>query len=169
MKLNELKPVKGSRAKKIRRGRGNASKGTYCGRGMKGQTARAGGRRRPGFEGGQTPLYMRMPKLGGFRNPTRVEYSIVNVGTLNETFKDGDTVDLKALLKKRVLRTNKKPVKILGNGELKIALTVKADKVTKSAEEKITKAKGKIDTPKAEEPVKKAPKKKVEETPKTTD
>lgn len=167
MKLNELKPKKGSRPKRTRVGRGNASKGTYSGRGMNGQTARSGGKRRPGFEGGQTPLYMRMPKLGGFRNPCRVEYVPVNVGTLNDTFKDGDTVDMEALVKKRILRSDKRPVKILGNGELKIALTVKFDKLTKSAIKKITAAKGKVEQAgsKADDP--KAPKKKPAKEEKT--
>ena len=146
MKINTLKPNTGSTKKKIRRGRGNASKGTYAGRGMKGQTARAGGRRRPGFAGGQTPLYMRMPKLAGFKNPCRVEYTPVNVGVLEKAFIAGDTVTKEALLEKRVIRSGKSPIKILGNGELTIALTVKVDKVSKVAEEKIMKAKGKVDT-----------------------
>jgi len=145
MKINTIKPGVGSTTKKIRRGRGNASKGTYAGRGMKGQTARAGGRRRPGFSGGQTPLYMRMPKLGGFKNPCRVEYSVVNISTLEKNFSTGETVTKESLIEKRVIRSAKNPIKVLGNGELNIALTVKVDKISKVAEEKITKAKGKID------------------------
>ncbi len=148
MKLHELKPATKSRKSKKRVGRGNGSgKGTYCGRGMNGQTARAGGRRRPGFEGGQTPLYMRMPKLGGFKNPTRIEYLPINVGVLNDNFKADETVNLETLAKKRIIRSTKKPVKVLGVGELKIALTVQVDKVSKVAAEKITKAGGKIETP----------------------
>ncbi len=155
MKLNELKPAKGSRKARIRVGRGNGSgQGTYCRRGMNGQTARAGGRRRPGFEGGQTPLYMRMPKLGGFKNPCRTEYLPINVATLNDIFKDGDTVTRETLAKKRVIRTTKKPVKILGMGEIKIKLSVQVDKVSKSAEEKITKAGGSVGAAKAEKAAK---------------
>jgi large subunit ribosomal protein L15 len=138
MKLNDLKPAPKSRKAKTRVGRGNGSKGTFCGKGMNGQTARAGGKRRPGFEGGQTPLYMRMPKLGGFKNPTRKEYTPINVGQLNDLFKAGDTVSHETL-------GLKDPVKILGMGELKIALTVKVDKVSKTAEEKITKAGGSVE------------------------
>lgn len=145
MKINTLKPHTGSSKKRLRVGRGNASKGTYSGRGMKGQSARAGGRRRPGFSGGQTPLYMRMPKLAGFTNPGRVEYSPVNVGTLEKTFKAGDIVTKETLLEKKILRNKKRPVKILGQGELTIALTIKVHKVSKSAEEKILNAKGKVE------------------------
>ena len=146
MKLHTLKSSEGARKSKQRVGRGDGSgRGTYSGRGMKGQTARAGGRRRPGFEGGQTPLHMRMPKLGGFKNPRRVEYAIVNVGTLEKFFSDGDTVNRETLVKKRVLRSSKMPVKVLGNGELTKALTVNVEKISKSAEDKITKAKGRIE------------------------
>ncbi|MBT5016401.1 50S ribosomal protein L15 [Candidatus Peregrinibacteria bacterium] len=148
MKLHELKPAPKSRKAKKRVGRGNGSGlGTYCGKGMNGQTARAGGRRRPGFEGGQTPLYMRMPKLGGFKNPCRKEYLPVNVSVLNDNFKANETVSLETLAAKRIIRSTKRPVKILGVGELKIALTIQVDKVSKTAAEKITKAGGKIEQP----------------------
>jgi large subunit ribosomal protein L15 len=146
MKQNTVQAQKGSTKARTRRGRGDGSgKGTFSGRGMNGQSARAGGRVRPGFSGGQTPLYMRMPKLGGFKNPNRVEYAVINVGTLEKNFAAGDTVSKETLIEKRILRSGNKPVKVLGNGELKIALTVKVNKVTKSAEAKITKAKGKIE------------------------
>lgn len=144
MKINDLKPAKNSRKAKMRVGRGNGSKGTYCGRGGKGQTARTGGNIRPGFEGGQTPLYMRMPKLGGFKNPTRIEYLPINVGQLNDIFKNGETVSLETLSAKKLIKNTKKPVKLLGTGELKIALTVNLNKVSKAAEEKVTKAGGSI-------------------------
>lgn len=145
MQLHELKPKFGSRHRKIRVGRGDGSKrGTYSGRGGKGQTARTGGVRRPGFEGGQTPLIRRMPKLGGFKNVNRVEYAVVNVGDFEKHFKEGDTVNRETLQEKGLIRSSK-PIKILGNGELKISLNVKVEKVSASAKEKIEKAKGKID------------------------
>ena len=146
MKLHDLKPTPGATKARKRVGRGNASgTGTYAGRGMNGQSSRAGGKRRPGFAGGQTTLVKRMPKLGGFKNPRRIEYAIVNVGTLAEHFESGDTVDSKTLVDKRILRNTKKPVKILGNGDIDINLTVKVAKISKSAAEKITKAKGKVE------------------------
>jgi len=147
MKLNELKANTGRTKNRIRVGRGNGSgRGTYSGRGMNGQSARSGGKRKAGFEGGQTPLHMRMPKLGGFKNPNRVEYAVINVATLEAKFKSGDTVDTAALIEKRLLKNDKKPVKILGNGDLTIALNVKVNKVSKSASEKITKAKGTVES-----------------------
>jgi large subunit ribosomal protein L15 len=148
MKLNELKANPGSRKARKRVGRGNGSgAGTYSGRGMKGQSARSGGRRRPGFEGGQTPLYMRMPKLGGFKNPRRIEYATVNVGRLNETFKEGETVNNETLAAKNLIPNAKQKIKILGDGELTLKLTVKADKISKTAQEKIEKAKGTVELP----------------------
>ena len=144
MKLHDLKPKIGSRRKKMRVGRGNGMrKGTYSGRGGKGQTARTGGVRRPGFEGGQTPLIRRMPKLGGFRNINRVEYAVVNVGDFAKLFKEGDTVDRSALARKGLVRSSK-PIKILGNGELKIGLTVMGTKVSASARKKIEAANGHV-------------------------
>lgn len=144
MKLHELKPKPGSRKKSIRVGRGDGShRGTYSGRGGKGQTARTGGVRRPGFEGGQTPLVRRMPKLGGFKNPNRIDYAVVNIGDLGSVFKEGDTVD-GALLKEKGLVRSSKAIKVLGEGEIKIALTLKGLKVSASAKEKIEAAKGKI-------------------------
>ncbi len=144
MKLHELKPKHGSRRHKVRVGRGNGSrKGTYSGRGGKGQTARTGGVRRPGFEGGQTPLIRRMPKLGGFKNINRVEYAVVNVGDFEKHFKEGDTVDRAALVQKGLLRSSK-PIKVLGNGKLGVALTVKVEKISASAKTKIEAAKGSV-------------------------
>jgi large subunit ribosomal protein L15 len=149
MKINELKAAPGARKKKTRIGRGNASgSGTYSGRGMNGQSARSGGRVRPGFEGGQTPLHMRMPKLGGFKNPNRVEHVAINVGRLNDRYENGDTVNMETLVAKRIIRSAKRPVKILGVGEVTIALTINVAKISKTAIEKITKAKGTIESPK---------------------
>lgn len=157
MDLLNLKSNKGARHRRKRVGRGNGSGvGTYSGRGMKGQNARSGGKRRPGFEGGQTPFIQKMPKYRGFKNPNTVNYQIVNVGQL-EVFDNDTTVDKKTLLNKGLISKIKEPVKILGDGDLSKKLTVKADKVSKSAEEKIKKAKGSVEGKKKE---KSGPKKK---------
>lgn len=143
MKVQNLKPNFGSKQKRKRVGRGGGSGiGNYCGRGGKGQTARTGGNRRPGFEGGQTPIYRRMPKLGGFKNPTRIEYTVFNVKTLAKYFQKGETVSLETLVEKKLLRSTKNPVKILGEGEINIPLTIQLQKISKSAVEKIIKAGG---------------------------
>ncbi len=145
MTLKELKPNATRITRKRRVGRGDGSgRGNYSGRGMKGQSSRSGGRRRPGFEGGQTPLIRRMPKIGGFTNPNRVEFQPVNVEKLN-IFNDKDTVDVNALYEKGLVSKKTQPVKILGNGSLEKALTVKVDRVSKSAAEKIAKAKGTVE------------------------
>lgn len=142
MSLLNLKPHP-SRAKKRKLlGRGNASgKGTYSGKGGKGQTARSGGSRRPGFEGGQMPYIKRMPKLSGFRNPNQVKFQVVNVSDLNK-FDDNSTIDIVALYEKNLISKKNKPVKILSTGDLTRKLTIKADRVSKAAQEKITKAGG---------------------------
>lgn len=142
MSLTVLKSNQGARHKSKRLGRGNGSgKGTYSGRGMKGQKARSGGNVRPGFEGGQTPFIMKMPKLKGFKNSNHVKYQVVNIKDL-ERFDNGTTVDITALVDKGLVAKKNLPVKILGDGEITKKLTVKVDKVSKSAEEKITKAGG---------------------------
>jgi len=144
MNLNSIKPKRGSVKSKKRFGRGNASgHGTFSGRGCKGQGQRKSGTVRPGFEGGQTPLIRRLPKLRGFTSPTRTEYQIVNVGDL-EKFKDGDEVNILALLEKKLIKRKEFPVKILGDGKLTKKLSVKAHKVSSSAKEKIVAAGGKI-------------------------
>lgn len=146
MKLNTLKPHPKAHGKKKRVGRGNGSgHGTYACRGIKGQSARAGGRRRPGFAGGQTPLYMRMPKLGGFKNINRVEYLAINIADLQDKFKDGETVDRQSLVEKGVIRSTKRPVKLLGMGEINVALIIKLDKISGSAKQKILNAKGQVE------------------------
>ncbi len=140
--LLDLKPNKGRVKKSKRLGRGNASgKGTYAGKGVKGQTARSGGKRRPGFEGGQTPFIRKMPKLKGFRNINQVTFQVVNVSALN-IYEDNDVVDIVSLYDKKLISSNSKPVKILGDGELTKKLEIKADKISQSAQEKITKASG---------------------------
>jgi large subunit ribosomal protein L15 len=141
MKLHELKPAPGSRHPKKRVGRGMASgHGKTSGRGQKGQKARSGGGVRPGFEGGQTPLYRRLPKRG-FKNPNRVEYAIINVETLNR-FEEGTVVTPELLLEQGVISNLKDGLKVLGDGELKVKLTVKAHKFSRTAQEKIAAAGG---------------------------
>ena len=145
MALHKLKKSKGVKAKR-RVGRGNGSgKGTYSTRGVKGQKARTGGTRRPGFEGGQTPLLRKMPKLKGFKNPTKVRYQVLNVHQL-EIFKTGTTVDKEALKKNNIIRSTEKPVKILSGGELTKKLTiVSIENVSVTAQKKIEKAGGTIE------------------------
>ncbi|MED5919979.1 50S ribosomal protein L15 [Streptococcus anginosus] len=140
MKLHELQPAAGSRKVRNRVGRGTSSgNGKTAGRGQKGQKARSGGKVRLGFEGGQTPLFRRMPKRG-FLNINRKEYAIVNLDQLN-VFEDGAEVTPVVLIEAGIVKAEKSGVKILGNGELTKKLTVKAAKFSKSAEEAIT-AKG---------------------------
>jgi large subunit ribosomal protein L15 len=142
--LSNLKPPRGSRHRKVRVGRGIGSKlGRTAGKGNKGQKSRKGYSRRPGFEGGQMPLRRRIPKRG-FHNPFRSEYAVVNVEMLN-AFEAGETVTPEALLARGMVRRERAPVKILGDGELKSALTVRAHKFSKSAGEKITRAGGKVE------------------------
>lgn len=141
-KLLSLKSNKGSRKKKKRVGRGNGSgHGTYSTRGMNGQNARTGGGTRVGFEGGQTPLYRKMPKLKGFLNPNYVKFQVVNVEKLN-VFNDNDEVDVQKLRDKGLISNVTQPLKILGTGDLKKKLTVKADSFSASAKEKIEKVEG---------------------------
>lgn len=145
MKLNELKPVEGAKHAKKRVGRGIGSGiGKTSGRGQKGQNARSGGGVRPGYEGGQTPLYKRLPKRG-FTNIHAHEYAIVNLGDINSLFEAGSVVDLEALKKVGLVKKEHEGVKILGNGELDKALTIKAAKFSKSAVEKISKAGGTVE------------------------
>lgn len=140
-----LKPHPGSRKKRKRVGRGNASgHGNYSCRGVKGQRSRTGSSKRLGFEGGQTPLIRRMPKLRGFKNPKRIFCQIVSLFRLEKHFKEGDLVNKKNLFEKKLIGSLKKPVKILGGGNLTKKLTVEAEKFSKSAQAKIEKAKGKI-------------------------
>lgn len=144
MKLHELKPVDGATQHGKRLGRGMSSgNGKTSGRGHKGQNARSGGGVRLGFEGGQTPLYKRLPKRG-FTNPFRKEYSIVNVNRLN-TYKKGATITPESLLEDRVIRKMRDGLKILGAGELSVALTVKAHKFSASAKKAIEDAGGTIE------------------------
>ncbi|CVK21141.1 MULTISPECIES: 50S ribosomal protein L15 [Sporomusa] len=144
MKLHELAPAPGSKKVRTRVGRGLGSGlGKTSGKGHKGQKARAGGGVRPGFEGGQKPLYLRLPKRG-FTNIFAKEYSEVNVAVLNR-FDNGTVVDLEALVEAGVIKKVLDGLRILGNGELNKALTVKANGFTKSAAEKIQAAGGSVE------------------------
>lgn len=143
MRLDELKPAEGSKFTRKRVGRGIGSgTGKTSGKGHKGQNARSGGGVRPGFEGGQMPLTRRVPKRG-FNNYFRKEYEIVNVNQLNE-FETNTVVDYDMLYAEGKIKEVKGAVglKVLGDGELKVALTVKANKFSKSAKEAIEKAGG---------------------------
>ena len=140
--LNTLKPNIGSRKKKLRKGRGIAAgQGASCGFGMRGQKSRSGRPTRPGFEGGQMPLYRRVPKLKHFEIINQKNFSIVNLSKLSG-FKDSEIVNLDSLVKKKVLFKPKFPLKILGNGEVKVKLKVQAHAFTKVAKEKIEAAGG---------------------------
>ena len=144
MKLHELSPAAGSAKDAYRKGRGPGSgNGKTAGKGHKGQNARSGGGVRPGFEGGQIPLYRKHPKRG-FNNKFAKVYTVVNVEQLN-VFEDGAVVDIEALMAKRIVRKVVDGVKILGNGELTRKLTVKATVFSASAKEKIEAAGGKIE------------------------
>lgn len=148
MELKDLKPAEGSRHSRKRVGRGNGSGyGKTAGRGLNGQKSRAGGGKRPGFEGGQTPLAMRLPKLPGFRNINRVEYLPVNVSRLEEKFEVGEVVNGESLKAKGIIKHEDALVKVLGDGELTKALTVSVDKVSASAKAKIEAAGGKVEEP----------------------
>ena len=145
MKIHELSPAEGSVKEGFRKGRGPGSgNGKTAGKGHKGQNARSGGGVRPGYEGGQTPLYKRLPKRG-FTNIHAHEYAIVNLGDINALFEAGSVVDLEALKKVGLVKKEHEGVKILGNGELDKALTIKAAKFSKSAVEKISKAGGTVE------------------------
>lgn len=141
MKPHHLKPAPGARTSRTRKGRGEAGgKGKTAGRGTKGTGAR--GTVPAGFEGGQMPLQRRLPKLPGFRPPNRVEYTTVNVAKLDASFADGDTVDPEALRARSLVRKGRAPVKILGDGDLSKALTVRAHAFSASARDKIASSGG---------------------------
>ena len=140
IKLHHLRPAAGSKSNKIRVGRGEGGKrGKTAGRGTKGTKAR--NTVRVGFEGGQMPLHMRLPKLKGFTNPFRVEYQVVNVGDIARLFPEGGAITVEDLVAKGAVRKNQL-VKVLGDGELTVAVQVTVDKFTGSAKEKIAAAGG---------------------------
>lgn len=144
MKLNELSPAVGSAKSAWRKGRGIGSgNGKTAGKGHKGQNARSGGGVRLGFEGGQLPLYMKLPKRG-FKNRFAKNYAIINVSTLDK-FNDGDTVNIEALMSAGIIKKPLCGLKVLGNGETKKKLTVEASVFSASAKEKIEAAGGKTE------------------------
>ena len=143
--LDKLKAPEGATKKKKRVGRGEASGwGKTSGRGHKGQKSRSGGGTKAGFEGGQMPLQRRLPKRG-FTNIFKSCYTILNVGKLGEVFKDGDVIDRDVLIEKGFAKKRSAPIKVLGFGDLKIALTVKAVAFSKTAKAKIEGAGGKVE------------------------
>ena len=144
MKLHELQPAEGSRKVRNRVGRGTSSgNGKTSGRGQKGQNSRSGGGVRLGFEGGQTPLFRRVPKRG-FTNINRKEFAIVNLDTLNR-FEDGTVVTPALLVETKVIKSEKSGIKVLGNGQVERKLTVKASKFSQAAKEAIEAAGGSIE------------------------
>ena len=148
MQLNDLRPAEGSRTNRKRIGRGNSSgHGTTAGRGQKGQLSRSGGGKGSGFEGGQTPLAMRLPKLPGFRNPRRIEFAPVNIARLDEKFEDGAVIDGAALKAAGIIKKEFQPVKVLAEGETSKKFTVRVDKVSAAAKAKIEAAGGSVELP----------------------
>jgi large subunit ribosomal protein L15 len=142
IKLHDLRPAPGAKTPKTRVGRGEGSKGKTAGRGTKGTGARKNVR--AGFEGGQMPLHMRLPKLKGFRNRFRTEYQVVNVGDLARLFPSGGTIGPEELAAAGAVRA-KQPVKVLGDGDLRgVTLTVSAHAFSGSARDKITAAGGSV-------------------------
>ena len=141
LKVHHLRPAPGAKTAKTRVGRGEGSKGKSAGRGTKGTGARYQVSAR--FEGGQTPLHMRLPKLRGFKNPFKVDYQVVNVATIGELFPDGGEVTVEALAARGAVRRDR-PVKVLGTGELTVPVSVTAHKFSGSAREKITAAGGTV-------------------------
>ena len=145
IKLESLQSNKGSRRKKMRKGRGIAAgQGASCGFGMRGQKSRSGRPTRPGFEGGQMPLYRRVPKLKHFPIVNQNNFTVINVSRLND-LKEGTTVNLDSLVKEGILTKPKNPLKILGNGKLEVKLTVQAAAFTISAKKKIEEVGGKCE------------------------
>ena len=148
MELKDLKPAEGSRKNRKRVGRGHAAgQGKTAGRGMNGQKSRSGGGKGAGFEGGQTPLARRLPKLPGFRNINHVEYLPVNVSRIEKYYEAGEVVDGESLVAKGIIKHSTDLVKVLGDGEITKAVTVKVDKVSASAKAKIEAAGGKVEEP----------------------
>ena len=145
VRQNSIAPAPGSRKDRKRVGRGDGSgKGTYSGRGSKGQKSRAGYKMRPGFEGGQLPLIKRLPRKRGFTNIFRIEYSTVSIGKLS-AFESGSEVDLEKMMAAGLVKSLRKPVKVLADGDIKHPLTVKANKFSASAKAKIEAAGGMVE------------------------
>ena len=144
MKQNELRPPIGAKHRRKRVGRGDGSgHGTYCGKGCKGQKARSGGGVRLGFEGGQLPLIKKLPQKRGFFNRFKKEYNVVNISKL-DAFPPGSEVNLEDLLRRGLIKSLKRPTKILGKGDIHHPLLVKANCFSASAEKKIVAAEGRV-------------------------
>ncbi len=143
LKVHHLRPAPGAKTAKTRVGRGEGSKGKSAGRGTKGTKARY--QVPAGFEGGQTPLHMRLPKLRGFKNPFRTEYQVVNLDRLGELFPEGGTVTVADLVAKGAVRKGEK-VKVLGTGDISVTVDVTVDKASASAKDKIESAGGSVTT-----------------------
>ena len=143
LKVHHLRPAPGSKTAKTRKGRGEASKGKTAGRGTKGSHAR--GQVSAAFEGGQTPLHMRLPKLRGFKSPNKVTYQVVNLAQIQELFPDGGAVTVDELVARGAVRKNK-PVKVLGNGDISVAVQVTVDAASATAKSKIEAAGGSVAT-----------------------
>ena len=139
LKVHHLRPAPGAHTPKTRKGRGEGSKGKTAGRGTKGTKAR--GTVPASFEGGQMPLHMRIPKLKGFKNPNKVDFQVVNVATITKLFPEGGDVTVSDLVAKGAVRSGQ-PVKVLGQGEISVAVTVTANKFSSSARDKIDAAGG---------------------------
>jgi large subunit ribosomal protein L15 len=139
LKLHHLRPAPGAKTARTRVGRGEASKGKTAGRGTKGTKARY--QVPAAFEGGQMPMHMRLPKLKGFKNPFKVEFQVVNLDRINDLFPEGGTVNVEDLVAKGAVRKGH-PVKVLGQGDISVAVQVTADKFSGSAKEKIAAAGG---------------------------
>lgn len=152
MSVKPIKPPKGAVKKKKIVGRGDsAGKGSTCGRGHKGQKSRSGGSVRPGFEGGQMPLYRRVARRGFSNYPFKIIYITVDIGNVEKKFNDGDTVNLETLKEKQLVKNKAVYVKILGNGEVTKKLTVEGLKISKTAKASVEKAGGTVIEPAADE------------------
>lgn len=143
LKVHHLRPAPGAKTAKTRKGRGEASKGKTAGRGTKGSKAR--NQIPAAFEGGQTPLHMRLPKLRGFKNPNKVTFQVVNLAQIQALFPDGGAVTVDELVAKGAVRKNQ-PVKVLGNGDITVAVQVSVDAASATAKSKIEAAGGSVTT-----------------------
>ena len=144
MRANDLKSPHGARHRRKRVGRGHGSQVKTGGRGQKGQSSRSGGTKAPGFEGGQTPWYRRLPKFRGFKNPFRTEYQVVNLDRLAELFPKGGAVSVADLVAKGAVRSGR-PVKVLGTGDLgSVKIDITVERASASAKEKIEAAGGTV-------------------------
>ncbi len=143
LKVHHLRPAPGAKTAKTRKGRGEASKGQTAGRGTKGSHAR--GQVSAAFEGGQTPLHMRLPKLRGFKSPNKVTYQVVNLAQIQTLFPEGGEVTVEELVARGAVRKNQ-PVKVLGNGDISVAVQVHVDAASAAAKSKIEAAGGSVTT-----------------------